>query len=170
MGQALVLKTSLFPDGCREWRLTPDAQQTWANFKIHFARQERDRLETATTATAGYSGTAFATVSHPTPVPPHGEAHAAAATITPAALADLLAEVSRLRLACTPVPRTATPPVTRGYCWTHGSSTNASHASTTCKNRADGHMEAATWRNKLGGNPNAYAPAPRRSRTSPSQT
>lgn len=55
MGQTLLLKTGLFPDGCRKWRLLPDAQQTWPAFKAHFSRQERDRQETSTNGTLGYS-------------------------------------------------------------------------------------------------------------------
>jgi hypothetical protein len=167
MGHTLILKTGLFADGCREWRLMPDAQQTWLNFKRHFTRMERDRLETATTSTAGYSSTAYA-VDH-TPIPPPTDntpaATANAASVVPNAadLALLMAELTRLRAAATNAPP-ATASITRGYCWTHGSTTSAAHNSLSCKNRAEGHNELATWRNKLGGNPNAYVPPSRRSR------
>jgi hypothetical protein len=169
MGQTLILKTGLFSDGCREWRLRPEPLQTWPEFKVHFARQERDRLETATTASAGYSGGVFAIqpVPHPSipPVsqpPTHLPEAPTANAVTPLPsgpeLAALLAELARFRAAAKPSP-TAT---TRGYCWTHGSTANTAHSSATCKNKADGHIDTATWRNKAGGNPNAYVPPSRR--------
>jgi hypothetical protein len=36
MGYQLILKTGLFPNGCREWRLFPDADQTFDQLKRHF--------------------------------------------------------------------------------------------------------------------------------------
>jgi hypothetical protein len=172
MGQTLILKTGLFPDGCREWRLMPDAQQTWPNFKRHFTRMERDRLETATTSTAGYTNHAYAAAQIPLPhnqspptltVPTPASINAVAQVPTTADLALLMAELTRLRAAAARMPAASTN-VSRGYCWTHGSTTSAAHTSATCKNRADGHNEAATWRNKLGGNPDSYVPPSRRGR------
>jgi hypothetical protein len=187
MGYQLILKTGLFPDGCREWRLFPDADQTFAQLKRHFARQDRDRVELATTATAGYNGTAFHVQPAPTappsqfltPDPAHTatpgttlaatDATALAATVLPSgpALIALLMELQSLRAAAkgpTPAPRPSgtNPVVKRGYCWTHGSTTNADHSSATCKNKAPGHQDTATWRNQLGGNPNQYVPKSRR--------
>lgn len=179
MGQTLLLKTGLYPDGCREWRLLPDAQQTWPAFKAHFARQERDRQETSTSATAGYAGAAFALLA-PTPSTPEPpqlsdsppSANALYNLPTGADLTALLTELARLRLQQTPAPSPPpashplkTPP--RGYCWTHGSTPNASHTSATCHHKAEGHVDAATWRHKQGGNPGAYVPASRRGRGPP---
>jgi hypothetical protein len=184
MGYQLILKTGLFPDGCREWRLLPEANQTFAQLKIHFARQDRDRVELATTASTGYNGTAF----HVQPAPPTGaptadpnanaipgtvlsatDATALAAAALPSgpALIALLLELQSLRAATKPPnpnPRApgTNPASKRGYCWTHGSTTNSDHSSATCKNKAPGHQDTATWRNQLGGNPNQYVPKPRR--------
>jgi hypothetical protein len=165
MGQTMLLKTGLYPDGCREWRLLPDAQQTWPAFKLHFARQERDRQETSTTATSGYAGSAFSVLA-PTPLPQatlSNEASTNAVASLPSGqdLAALLAELAKLRLQQTP-SLIRTPP--RGYCWTHGSTPNAAHTSATCNHKAEGHIDAATWRNKQGGNPGAYVPPSRRGR------
>jgi hypothetical protein len=178
MGQSLINKTGMFADGCR-WRLLPEAQQTWATFKMHFARQERDRLETATTASAGYSGAAFAvTPSIAVPTPPNnpdatlapptpafdGAANAVAHTPTGAELAALIAELTRLRAATrVPTPASNTT-AARGYCWTHGSIANSAHTSATCRNRAEGHVDTATWRNKCGGNTGTFVPSSRRDR------
>jgi hypothetical protein len=62
MGQAIILKTGMFPDGCQEWSLETAANQTWAAFKIHFARQDRDRIDTTTASSAGYGGAALTVV------------------------------------------------------------------------------------------------------------
>ena len=40
-------------------------------------------------------------------------------------------------------------PVT--YCWTHGITRNLSHDSNTCKRKAEGHKDAATYNNRLAG-------------------
>jgi hypothetical protein len=165
MGYQLVLKTGMFTDGCRDWRMLPDANRTWANFKTHFARQDRDRLELATAATTGFGGNAFSLqhVPVPTDEPPVAPSTAAAVTALPTgpALVALLVELRDLRLAATNPPPKAPPAkstAARGYCWTHGSTTNATHSSSTCKNKAPGHVDTATWRNQQGGNPNTYVP------------
>jgi hypothetical protein len=165
MGHTIILKTGLFSDGCREWRLMPEAQQTWPTFKRHFTRMERDRLETATTSTAGYSSTAYAVINAqpPNDNPPTASANAATGVPTAADFALMMAELTRLRANASKAPPITTA-ATRGYCWTHGSTTSAAHTSLSCNNRAEGHNELATWRNKLGGNPNAYVPPSRRSR------
>jgi hypothetical protein len=168
MGLHLVSKTGMFPDGCREWRLKAAAAQTWGAFKTHFARQDRDRVETTTASMAGYSGTAFAvTAPPPDPLPPGA---ALAATVLPSGpeLVALLSELAVFRAAAarpttTPAPIT---PTTRGYCWTHGSTANNTHTSVTCRNKAPGHVDHATWRSKQGGNTASYVPPSRRNRTS----
>ena len=35
------------------------------------------------------------------------------------------------------------------YCWTHGA---CNHSSDKCENKAQGHQDAATFRNRMGGN------------------
>eukprot|EP00978_Attheya_sp_CCMP212_P009753 scaffold23207_cov51-Attheya_sp.AAC.1 len=37
------------------------------------------------------------------------------------------------------------------YCWTHGTSNNSQHNSTTCQHPAENHQSAATVANKMGG-------------------
>jgi hypothetical protein len=162
MGYQLILKTGMFPDGCREWRLKPEVDQTWANFKIHFARQDRDRLETATAESSGY-GTAFLVrPGEPPSVPAPTIESALVATTLPSGdeLVALLVELRQFRMMHQKQTTPTTPKSTgaRGYCWTHGSSANATHTSLTCKNKAPGHIDSATWRNQQGGNPNQYAP------------
>jgi len=37
------------------------------------------------------------------------------------------------------------------YCWTHGTTTNLRHNSKSCSHPKEGHKEAATLQNKMGG-------------------
>ena len=46
---------------------------------------------------------------------------------------------------------------TLSYCWTHGRSDNLAHTGETCNNKATGHVETATWRNKMGGSDKGYS-------------
>ena len=48
-------------------------------------------------------------------------------------------------------PAPGGPPPALTYCWTHGSSINIKHTSSTCKNKAEGHQDNATTENKMGG-------------------
>jgi hypothetical protein len=54
----------------------------------------------------------------------------------------------------TPAPAANTPTTTprTSYCWTHGTSRNLRHNSTTCLYKGDGHQDAATHDNTMGGN------------------
>jgi hypothetical protein len=147
----------------------------------HFARQDRDRQETTTVATAGYHGTAFLvrpvipspdlTITTPPPITVT-DPTALTATVLPSGpeLLALLQELRALRATApkpphpatgAPVPK-ATPAAARGYCWTHGSTANAAHTSATCKNKSPGHQDTATWRNQLSGNAAQYVPISRR--------
>jgi hypothetical protein len=107
-----------------------------------------------TTGTAGYHG-----ANHVGNVPP-------APVEAPPVITEMEAmrtEVAAIRVAlaaqqaarppaipATPLrPRPALADI--GYCWTHGYSGNLTHTSATCVTRAEGHQEAATHANKLGG-------------------
>jgi hypothetical protein len=174
MGLHLVTKTGMFPDGCREWRLKAAAVQTWGDFKTHFARQDRGHVETTTASMAGYSGTAFV-ITPPSVAPPMDPlppGAALAATVLPSGpeLVALLSELAAFWAAAarpTTNPAHATPP-TRGYCWTHGSTVNNTHTSATCRNKAPGHVDHATWRNKQGGSSTSYVPPSWRNRSASS--
>jgi hypothetical protein len=179
IGLSLITKTGMFSDGCREWRLQPVANQTWAAFKSHFSLQDRDRIENATASTAGYAMAALAIQ----PIVPTVDGTALATATLPSGpeLVAMIAELHKLRAAAAQlaasaqqshVPRAARPPqpaaaapTARGYCWTHGSTANGTHTSATCLNKAPGHVDTATWRNKQGGNPASYVPLSRRAPT-----
>jgi hypothetical protein len=46
----------------------------------------------------------------------------------------------------------------RGYCWTHGHTTNSSHTSATCNHPVEGHQANATASNAMGGNAENFIP------------
>jgi hypothetical protein len=116
MGHTIILKTGLFSDGCREWALIPEAQQTWLTPILPLPLTDNTPAATANTA-----------------------------AIVPNAnyLALLMAELTRLLAHANKVLPSATS-VARGYCWTHRSTTSAAHTSVYCKNRAEGHKDLAT--------------------------
>jgi hypothetical protein len=47
------------------------------------------------------------------------------------------------------------------YCWTHGSSKNVKHTSKTCENKAEGHDDNATMKDKKGGSTKVWGPKPK---------
>jgi hypothetical protein len=159
--------------------LQPVSNQTWAAFKSLFSFQDRDRIENATASTAGYTMAALAI--QPDVPTVDGAALATATLPSGPELVAMIAELNKLRAAAAQlaassqqsnVERAARPPqpaaaapTARGYCWTHGSTANGTHTSVTCRNKAPGHVDTATWRNKQGGNPASYVPPSRRSYT-----
>lgn len=146
MGYNIILRTGVFTDACRDWRLKNLAQQTFAEFKTHFRRMDQDRLETVTSQSAGYHGAANNVQQHPPP-----------ATMTlPEALAQLASYQAAANVAMHPAPPPSAPPAPippsapkpKSYCWTHGA---CRHTSDTCNTKAPGHRDEATFTNKLGG-------------------
>eukprot|EP00978_Attheya_sp_CCMP212_P006678 scaffold15489_cov53-Attheya_sp.AAC.6 len=51
---------------------------------------------------------------------------------------------------------------TPSYCWTHGTSNNSQHNSTTCQHPAENHQAATTLANKMGGSARVWTEANRR--------
>lgn len=156
IGYNIILNTGLFPDACREWRLLQPAAQTLAAFQDHFQRMNMDRLEAMTTSSAGYHGAANAAIQNPTP------------SVAPPTLEAIMAELQSLRAAANaaqapPVsapPKPQLPPT--AYCWTHGASRNTAHTSATCRNKLEGHQDAASLTNKMGGSDRVWTRTTRR--------
>ena len=46
---------------------------------------------------------------------------------------------------------------TLSYCWTHEDTDNLAHTRETCKNKREVHVNAATWKNKMGGSDQDYS-------------
>jgi hypothetical protein len=178
IGYNIIMRTGQFTQACREWRLKPPAEQTYAQFKIFFHRMNMDQQQTTTTTMAGF-GTANATTvvgaANATTVVANVYPSSVATTIDntnsiaqssltntqqqansvaqlSTELASLMREVKYLRAQVKTTKKPAvTTPTTLSYCWTHGFTKNTRHNSQTCTNQAEGHQVNATAGNTLGG-------------------
>lgn len=152
LGYNIILKTGLFAEACREWRLKPEAQQTLAIFQTHFQQMNMDRLASLTTETAGFHGAANAAIA----TPPHTiESLLAELTLLKAAQANAASGVPPPQ-----APKPILPPT--HYCWTHGGSRNKEHTSASCRNKLPGHQDAATLTDKMGGSERVWTRPTRR--------
>ena len=151
LGYSLILQTGLFDQACRDWRATTQASRTMIQFKKHFKKWEKDYRLMLTTGTAGYQGANHVGEAPPAPI--------VAPVITEMEVMQAELAAMRVALAAQAVPPPVAPAAPRprpaladmGYCWTHGYSGNLTHTSQTCATRAEGHQEASTHANRLGG-------------------
>lgn len=169
----LVAATGHFESGCRDWRKKSEAQKTWAAFKVHFKEAEKDRKLEATTGSAGFANNAEmiqcvtheavqAAVANWTQIQaqtqaPGGDTLARFERI----ILNLESELKKTNEELAKIKATggggSKKPTKRNYCWTHGC-TYGVHTSAACRSKAEGHQDAATYRNRLGGS-NANDPA-----------
>jgi hypothetical protein len=141
LGYNLIHQTGLFEIPCRDWRNKPEADKTRAKFNLHFRAADQDRRLTTTAGSAGYH--AANAVKEKKKQPPR--------TITPP-------PPDAAKPAAPPaVPRPDTRPQT-SYCWSHGFLKNPKHNSLTCLYKAEGHCDAATATNTLGGSTVVFTP------------
>jgi hypothetical protein len=156
-----IEQTGQFDIACREWRKMDPSAKDWSVFKRHFKAADKDLRRMDTTGTAGFHGSAHSVHTTRTLITTTQAALAASEL----ALARALAHVSLSSgstaasaaniSAITPASSGARP---RGYCWTHGHTTNSSHTSATCNNRGDGHQATATAAHSMGGNTDNFIP------------
>ena len=174
-----IQATGLYKDGLKEWRLKPDHEKTWTNFKKLFVAEyhqlkEEQRL---TSSAAGYSSMnhvqgfteelssaidnlAMATVNDKNTITELIEANKRLTETN----ADLVAQL-KLTLGenCKVATRGKSKSLhdkwlayeakmdPNGYCWTHGYRVVRGHCSKTCTNKAEGHKDEATRQNPMGG-------------------
>jgi hypothetical protein len=118
----IIEKTGRFDIACREWRQMDPNTKYWYLFKRHFKATDKDvRCLNTMTHSIHTTNTLLTTTQ-------------AALVASEIALARALAQVS-LSLASTVASATTISAITpatyvelpRGYCWTHGHTTNNSH-------------------------------------------
>ena len=128
-------KTGVFHSAVDKWKDKPAVQHTMANFQAHFKEENDRRMETLTSAQAGFQRANAVTASEANDTFPGDDntPHVAFAATT---------------IADKPTPANGT---TVYYCWTHGIGFNATHTSATCKAPKPGHSTTATLRNMQGG-------------------
>ena len=148
-------KAGVYAHAITTWKDKPSADQTWANFRVHFSRQDKIRRDDLTAEAAGFHG---ANQANPAPSP-------AAMEGPVAALQQQLADLQAAFRANTSPP--AQPKTTQQapccsadielwWCWSHGLSKQKNHDSENCRNTKPGHQTKATLTNRMGGS-NAFA-------------
>jgi hypothetical protein len=140
LGYNLIHQTGLFEIPCRDWRNKPEAEKTRAKFNLHFRAADQDRRLTATAGSAGY---------HANSVKEKKKQPIRTVTPPPTDAAKPAVKAAE--------PRSDTRPQT-SYCWSHGFLKNPKHNSLTCLYKAEGHCDAATASNTLGGSTVIFTP------------
>jgi hypothetical protein len=176
----LVSNTGLFPDACRAWKSRAIAAKTWAQFKVDFATSHREfRLTNQTAQQSGFHSanmmieqirddsmqeTAEAIAQLATA---RASDRGTVATLTTtnhklanqieavhALIAQLKNEIATLKSKIKPAWQGQRPAKTTNndsYCWSHGYQVAKSHTSATCNVIKNGHQEAATKIDTMGG-------------------
>lgn len=139
MGYNVIEANGLFDLPCTKWRTeVAIAEKTMANFKKHFRAADIDRNRNMTAGNSGYHGSNKAT---------------AQLIVEPQVnMADVIAQAIAAANAAVAVSDATS------YCWTHGTSKNVNHTSSTCKNKSDGHKDDATSSNKMKGSDKVWGP------------
>ena len=130
--------SGVFNDPCSTWRALTDAEQALARFRADFTRAWRERDRRVAAKSAGHE--ALLTTNANT-----GAQVTEEPTATSASSAVL---IDNVKMHC---------------CWARGLGFNPSRASATCKCKKDGRCDAATVKDRQGGNNKIYEAAPRRS-------
>ena len=120
-------KSGIMDAAVDKWEDKDDAVQTMANFKDHFAKENKRRLKKLTIQQAGYHG-----------------ANAAQNNKTNETHSEDSNKKGKHQV-------TVNEGATMYYCWSHGLGINPNHTGKTCRARKEGHQEAATATNMMGG-------------------
>jgi len=148
-------KSGVFYQANHEWTLKPAASKTWDNLVLHYTAANKERERLLTTGQVGYHGGNAALAAL------HGAiAEVTAATresqaATAAALSATSHQPLRDSVHIGAAAATGSLPSTVKCCWTHGLFVNAtsvsSHHSCDCPRPRNGHENAATMFNMMGG-------------------
>ena len=161
-----LFRSGVFNEAARDWRKKAAADKTWANLVTFFTEEDGDRnrigaVEFGYGANAATAGEASNTELEN--LKKEFAAFKALVARNAATTANQDRASARANVAAQQATRNE---VSRGaqlltYCWTHGTSTNSSHTSATCHNKAVGHQDTATLANKMHGSEYVYSPADR---------
>jgi hypothetical protein len=134
---AVFRSSGVMDEACADWDKKDTADKTLDNLRTHMRTYNTRRKSNRTTADAGY-GTANAAAQQPPAQPPN--------------LNDLVQRAVQQALGANNAGNPTNVGVEYSYCWSHGLIRNPNHTSRTCTTRAEGHQEAATLDNMMGGN------------------
>ena len=138
-------------------------QQTWTTFKLNFIAANKDWLSNKTLEDAEFHNANGVTGTDTVSAVTEFSALTEAITAQTAKNQDNFNKMMELFKASkngnTKNNRSDSGSGTTkmSYCWTHGRSDNLAHTGETCWNKADGHIDTATWMNKQGGSEKDYS-------------
>ena len=173
-GYNTIADNGLFQQAYYEWRKLIRVEQSWAKFKTHFTAADKDRVNNKTLQDAGYHNVNNATIDTTT-VATSGTTNSETTSTSTSTISTLTEAISLhtttsqanftkmleiLEKSATKISTLRTGPRNGrplSHCWTHGCSDNTSHTGATCTNKKEGHIEEATWENKMGGSEKYYS-------------
>ena len=158
IGYNTIAANGLFQQACYEWRKLTRVQQDWTTFKIHFTAADKDRVNHKTLQDAGYhTANAATTDTGISNISALTEAICLQTSTNQANFTKMLAILEKNGNKSS-VPRNGARNGRQlSYCWTRGRSDNTAHTGSTCNNKKDGHVDEATWANKMGGSDKNYS-------------
>jgi hypothetical protein len=163
---ALVFNTGLFLDACHAWQSRAIAEKTWAQFKINFANAHQEfRLTNQTTQKSGFHSAnmmieqgrddsmqeTVEAIAQLATATASDRGTVATLTTTNARLANQLEAAHALITQLKKGKRPAKTTNNDSYCWSHGYQVAKSHTSATCNMKKNGHQDAATNIDTMGG-------------------
>ena len=177
----ILLKSGVYLLGCREWEHKPDEDKTWVNFKKHFTKEYRLlKTQRSLGTTESFqranaikevlerqeefhkcSTDVLQDIANIVQNKPEDTAN----LVKLADFEELKENYKKMQNDISNIYKILKDEKTNEkqipnkfkknkYCWTHGI---CGHKSENCKNKADGHQDAATANNKIGGNMEIWA-------------
>jgi hypothetical protein len=153
----IVAQTGLYPDDLKEWKKKAEADKTWENYKpfmLDAQRSYRENQQTTKQAGYGMNAEQFDMLAN----------LMTAATVNnnktdDKVLTEILKRLDNIEKQNESNRNPGGEPKKKGsfkdhgsYCWTHGHRVGPKHNSATCRSKAEGHQDAATRENTMGGN------------------
>jgi hypothetical protein len=136
IGYDIGLASGVFPEGCRDWRMSPETDKRFEHFCEFFAWQEVERETKITTESAGYHmAVRIMPLNHlVTEMAQFMKLMAEQNAARDAQMKEFMAAVTAVK------PAPVAPKRERGCCWTHGHASGTNHTSANCLYPAEGHV------------------------------
>ena len=173
----LIFQTGQFERACEDWDILPIANKTWVNFKAHFTRAHQrfsnmQQLRQANFNSPANQANHIAQIELQQDTANALQALASATNADRSAVANLAQSNSVLTAQLTDIStlikqlelkvnsiadsnqQRRSSDYNRNsehYCWSHGRTRNPNHTSSNCRNKKEGHVDAATLNDKQGG-------------------
>ena len=126
---AMFERENIFEQDVDDWHRLKKAEKTMEKFKDMFRAASKAYGRKMTTKKAGFDGAALAATQVPVCLPTNSKA-----------------------------PRVEVDSYPLFYCWSHGLGPSKFHTSLTCRKKKEGHQDAATITNMMGGSNRFFPP------------